>query len=316
MVDFSPRVPRADKIASPLPMPASRARLQLLLAAALFSTGGAAIKAIELTTWQVASFRSGVAALAVALLVPAARRGWSRRTLMVSVTYAATMVLFVAANKMTTSANAIFLQSAAPLYILLAAPWLLRERVTRADIGVMAAVAAGLALVFSGTVSASSTAPSPTLGNVLATLSGVSWAATVMGLRWLANGPEAETAPLATVVLGNFVAFAVCLPFALPVHSASGMDVSLILYLGVIQIGLAYFCVVRGLRGVTAFEASLLLLLEPALNPVWSWLVHGEKPGPFAVAGGLLILAATAARAWHGSRPGRVAQVLPEPMPD
>src|SRR5690606_545490 len=154
-------------------MPASRARLQLLLAAALFSTGGAAIKASAFTSWQVASFRSGIAALALALLVPATRKGWSPRTLAVSVVYAATMVLFVAANKLTTSANAIFLQSAAPLYIMLAAPWLLKERVTRTDVMVMVAVAAGLGLVFTGRVESSATAPNPMLGNVLAILCGV-----------------------------------------------------------------------------------------------------------------------------------------------
>jgi drug/metabolite transporter (DMT)-like permease len=98
------------------------ARLRLLLAAVLFSTGGAAIKAATLTGWQVASFRSGVAALAVWLLVPAARGRWSRRVLAVAAVYAATMVLFVVANKLTTAANTIFLQSTAPLYVLLAGP--------------------------------------------------------------------------------------------------------------------------------------------------------------------------------------------------
>src|SRR5690606_41702053 len=79
---------------------------------------------------------------------------------------------------------------------------------------------------------------------------------------------------------------------------------------------LAYFCVVRGLRAVAAFEASLILLAEPALNPVWSWLVHGEEPGVRVILGGLLILLATAARAWLGTRPGRAAYVRVEPMPD
>lgn len=296
-------------------MVAPRARLQLLLAAALFSTGGAAIKATTLDGWQVASFRSGIAAIALLVLVPTARRGWSSRTFLVSVVYAATMVLFVAANKLTTSANAIFLQSAAPLYILIASPWLLRERVGRADLGVMAAVAAGLALVFTGDAPTSSTAPNPALGNLLATVSGVCWASTVIGLRWLGSGPQGDTAPMATVGLGNLVAFAACLPFALPVAEVRALDVALLAYLGVFQIGLAYFFVVRGLRGVPAFEASLLLLAEPALNPVWSWLVHGERPGVTAVLGGLLILAATAFRAWHGARPGR-ASYAPEPMPD
>ncbi len=288
-------------------MPATISRLQLLAAAALFSTGGAAVKATTLSAWQVAGFRSGIAAVAVMLLVPASRRGWSWRTVAVSMIYATTMVLFVSANKLTTSANAIFLQSAAPLYILLASPWLLRERIARADLGVMAAVALGLALVMLGDAPPALTAPNPALGNLLATISGVCWAGTVMGLRWLNAGPEGATAPLATVALGNLLAFAVCAPMAFPVASVGSMDVALILYLGVFQIGLAYLCLARGLSGVPAFEASLLLLAEPALNPLWSWLVHGERLSTGAVLGGGLILTATAVRAWMGGRAPRAA---------
>lgn len=297
-------------------MSASSARLQLLLAAALFSTGGVAIKATTLASWQVASFRSGVAALSVALLVPASRRGWSWRTLAVGFIYAGTMVLFVVANKLTTAANAIFLQAAAPLYILVLAPILLRERITRADVGVMMAVAAGLALVFSGTVAATETAPNPALGNIFGAAAGVCWAGTVMGLRWLSNTTDSPDAPLATVVVGNSLAFLLCLPLALPVIGGTPLDLGLIVYLGVFQVGLAYFFVVRGIRGVPALEASLLLLLEPALNPVWTWLVHGEEPGRWAAAGGLIILAATGIRAWVSSLPGGRSLTPPEPMPD
>ncbi|HLS47395.1 MAG TPA: hypothetical protein VK012_02685, partial [Gemmatimonadales bacterium] len=100
------------------------ARLRLVLAALLFSTGGAAIKATTLTAWQVAGFRSGVAALVLFLLLPESRRGWSWRTLLVGISYAATLLLFVLANKLTTSANTIFLQSTAPLYILILSPLL------------------------------------------------------------------------------------------------------------------------------------------------------------------------------------------------
>src|SRR5688500_90238 len=119
-------------------------RLQLLGAALLFSTGGAAIKATTLTAWQVAGFRSAVAAAAVFLLVPAARRGWTWHVLPVGVAYAATLVLFVAANKLTTSANAIFLQSTAPLYMLAFGPLLLKELVRRRDLAFMAPVLLGL----------------------------------------------------------------------------------------------------------------------------------------------------------------------------
>jgi len=272
-------------------------RLRIIGAATLFSTGGAAIKAATLTGWQIASFRSGLAAVAVFLLVPAARRGWSWRVALVSVAYAATMVLFVTSNKATTAANAIFLQSTAPLYILLLAPWLLKERANRADYVTMVALAVGLGLVVAGLPPAAATAPNPVLGNALALASGVSWAFTLMGLRWLGSAEGGESATMATVVLGNLLACLLCLPLALPVVDASVTDLAIIGYLGLFQIGLAYVMMTRGLRGVPAVEASMLLLLEPALNPIWAWLVHGERPGTLPLLGGAVIFAAMVVRA-------------------
>jgi DME family drug/metabolite transporter len=286
----APEVPSAG-------VPHAADRLRLAAAAALFSTGGAAIKATTLTAWQVASFRSGVAAVAVLLLVPAARRGFSPRVLLVALAYAATMVLFVASNKTTTAANAIFLQSAAPLYVLVLAPWLLKERATRGDVGVMAIIAAGLALVITGAPATTATAPDPGLGDVLALLSGASWALTLIGLRWLGAAEGGEQATLSTVVAGNAIACLACLPAALPVLGATTTDWAVVGYLGLFQIGLAYYLLTRGMRGVSAFEASVLLLIEPALNPLWAWLVHGERPGLLPIAGGMLILAATLVRA-------------------
>lgn len=275
-------------------------RLRLAAAAVLFSTGGAAIKATALTGWQVACFRSGVAALAVALLVPAARRGWNRRVIGVSAIYAATMVLFVVANKTTTAANAIFLQATAPIYVLALAPWLLRERVTRVDVASMAAVAVGLVLVLQGETTASSTAPNPRLGNALGLASGVCWALTMVGLRWLSSGRAESPAgdgALSTVVGGNVIACLACLPLALPLGDVAPADAAVVGYLGVFQIGLAYLFLTRGIRGVPAVEASMLLLVEPALNPLWAWLLHREAPGLLPTLGGALILASTVARA-------------------
>ena len=279
-----------------------KSRLQLLAAAALFSTGGAAIKATDLSSWQVASFRSGIAALTILLLVPAARRGWTPRAAMVGVTYAATMVLFVVANKLTTAANAIFLQSSAPLYVLLLGPWLLREPVRRRDLLFMAAVGAGLALFFVGTEAPVATAPDPFLGNLVALCSGVAWALTVVGLRWL-GGQEQGEAAFATIAIGNVLAFALCLPLALPVRDAAAADWLTIGYLGVFQIGFAYLFLTSGIRHVPALEASVLLLVEPALNPMWAALLHDEIPSHWSIAGGALILGATLVRTWQGVRP-------------
>jgi drug/metabolite transporter (DMT)-like permease len=268
-------------------------RLELLGAAALFSTAGAAIKAASLTGWQVACFRAGIAAVVVAILVPQSRRGWSARTLLVGAAYAATVTLFVLANKLTTAANVIFIQAASPLVIAAAGPWLIGERLRARDAPVMAALIAGLGLFFLGTPEESGVAADPRLGNVLAAFSCVTVALMMMGLRWLGSG-EGGSAP-AAVVLGNFIAFAVAAPFALPVHP-SPADAAIVGYLGVFQIGIAYTLLLRALRHLSAIEASLLLFVEPVLSPIWAYLVHGERPGAWAIAGGALILAATAAK--------------------
>lgn len=275
--------------------PASRARLQLVAAAALFSTGGAAIKATAMTGWQVACLRSGIAACALALFLPEARRGIRRRTVLVSVAYAATLILFVTANKLTTSANTIFLQATGPLYILLLAPWLLKEPIRGADVAFMAVVGVGMALFFLGTDAPVRTAPAPFQGNLLAACSGLTWAFTLMGLRWM-GADESGGSPARAVLLGNGLAFLVTLPMAWPFTGTAPADWAVVAYLGVFQIALAYAFVTRAVGRLPALEISIILLIEPALNPVWAWMVHGERPGPWALGGGALILGATAIR--------------------
>jgi drug/metabolite transporter, DME family len=277
-------------------------RLLLVAAAVLFSTGGAAIKWTRLTAWQVAGLRSLIAAAALLVFLPEARRHWSRRNWTVGVAYAFTLVLFVTANKLTTAANAIFLQATAPLYILLAAPWLLREHIRREDIPFMLAVAGGMAAFFAGGDLPVASAPNPPAGNVAAAVSGVTYALTVMGLRAVARAEPRAT--LNIVVSGNLAAAAMCLPFGWPIIGAVAFDWATLVWLGVFQIGLAYWCLSNGVRHVTALEASLLLLAEPVLNPVWAWLAQGERPGRWALAGGALIVAATTVRAVRApSRP-------------
>jgi DME family drug/metabolite transporter len=266
-------------------------RLEVLAAAALFSSGGAVIKAVHLAGWQVASFRSAVAAVALFALMREVRRRPTLKVLAVGVAYAATLILFVLANKLTTSASAIYLQSTAPLYVLLLSPWLLRERIRGRDVAFMAVLAAGLGLFFVGFDPVSATAPNPKLGNLLATASGLTWALTVMGLRQLGRGGEAWGP--ASAFWGNVFAALLCLPLALPLAASRPTDWALVAFLGLFQIAVAYLFLIRGLVRVRAFEASLLLLLEPVLNPIWSWLVHGERPGVWSIAGAAVILVAT-----------------------
>ena len=281
----------------------TRARLQVLAAALLFSTGGAAIKAVGLSGWQVACFRSGVAALMLLVLVPAARRIFDRRVVAVGVAYAATMVCYVLANRLTTAANTIFLQSAAPLYILLLAPWLLGERLRRRDLVLMAVMAAGLAPFFLTRDVPSATAPAPLVGSLLAGAAGVCWAFVVVGLRAFGRREGGGGVALAAVAAGNVIACLSAMPLALPVSAGNSGDWGIVLYLGTVQIGLAYLFLTSGVRRLAALETSLLLLVEPVFNPVWAWWLHGEQPSAWAMAGGGLILGATVASLLLGRRP-------------
>ena len=272
---------------------AFESRLLLVLTALLFSSGGAAIKLTSLSSWQVSAFRSAIGAATLFLLLPQTRRNWSGKVLAAALSYAGTLVLFVLANKLTTSANAIFLQSTAPIYVVLLSPWMLQERVNRRDIFVMLAIAIGLFLFFASPEQASRTAPDPFHGNIIAAFSGITWALTLISLRALARKGETGGAAQATAAWGNVFACLICLPLAVPVHSSTSVDWLVVSFLGIFGIGFAYICLTRGIRHVPAIESATILLLEPALNPLWSWLVHGERPGVFPLCGGALILGAT-----------------------
>src|SRR5262245_32019043 len=208
--------------------PAPSARLLLLAGATLMSTGGAAIKLCGLTGWQVAGFRSGVAALALLWFVPVRWQEIDRRALLTGAGYAATMILFVLANKLTTAANTIFLQSTAPLYILLLAPWLLGEPTRRRDLVVMGAMALGLGLFFVGEQPSFASAPEPLRGNLIAAFAGVAWALTVMGLRWVSRDPTGSVGPM--LVTGNVLAFLICLAPALPIQPSTAVDWLVVIY--------------------------------------------------------------------------------------
>ena len=278
-----------------------RARLYLLATAVLFSTGGVAIKACSLGSWQVAGLRSAFAVAALLAVVPSARARWTLPVVAVGASQAATMLLFVSSTKLTTAANAIFLQSTAPLYVLLLSPLLLRERVRSADVVFLGAFVAGLSLIVLGEAAPSVTAPDPALGNWLAVGSGVAWACTVMSYRWAARDPAVFGAAW---IAGNVITALVALPLGWPIAGATTVDWTIVAFLGVFQIGVAYALLAVGMREVPALEASLLMLLEPVLNPVWTWLVHDERPGPTALAGGAIVLGTIAARAvFERSRP-------------
>ena len=281
-------------------------RLKVAVAAVLFSTGGAAIKGVAFGAWQVAALRATLALLTILILLPESRRGWTRRTALVGLAYAATTLLYVQANKHTTAASAIFLQSTSPLFILLLAPRLLGEHATRRDVVQMSVMGAGMVLFFLGHDAASATAPSPLLGNAMAATCALTWALTVIGYRWLVQtrgGGSVATAAAS----GNLTAASIAVVAAWPFAAGHPQDWAAVTFLGVCQLGLAYAFLARAVPHLRAIEVSLFLAVEPVLNPIWAWLVHGERPGAPTLLGGALILGATVLRSVMDARvPARV----------
>lgn len=276
-------------------------RLQVFAAAVLFSTGGAGIKAAAFTGLQVSALRSGIAAL-ILLVLLRRRVVLTPAMLATGVVYAATVTLFVLSTKLTTAANAIFLQSTAPLYLLLLSPLILRERFRGRDLGFLLGVAAGLALCVIGQPEPTTTAPNPVGGNLLAVVCSITWALTLLGLRYVQRNEARTSVGLSAVMLGNLFASVAAWPFAWPLPAASAAEWATIAYLGICQISLAYVFLTAAMRVLPALDVSLLLLIEPVLNPIWTWLIRSERPGVYTIIGGAIIIAATAIKSVYDAR--------------
>lgn len=279
-----------------------RPATRLLLTGALFACGGTLLKLCEFPSLQRAGCRAAIAALTIFVLLPEARRLPNLRILRLWPAYFGATVLYVIANAMTTAANAIFLQSAAPLWLVLLGPLLLRERPTRADLLTLLGVGAGMTLFFVAPAQALATAPEPRLGDLFAIASGVAYALLLLGMRWLSRAGTGEQC--AAIAWGNLltapVAIALMPAFDQTPIAGSAQDWLVIGCLGVFQVGLAYALLVRAIPHVPAMRASLIMMIEPALNSAFAWLVHDERPHPLALGGGVLILASVAAASWLG----------------
>ena len=147
---------------------------------------------------------------------------------------------------------------------------------------------------------ATATAPDPATGNVLGILCSLTWAFTLIGFRWIERGQQGTA--LSAVVAGNVIAFAVGLAALVPLPSVSPMDWAALVYLGVFQIGLAYVLLTSAVGHLPTLHMSLLLLIEPVLNPLWAWLLNGEQPGALTLGGGAIIVGAAAAHAVYDAR--------------
>jgi drug/metabolite transporter (DMT)-like permease len=257
-------------------------------AAVLWSSGGLFIKLAPMPALAVACGRSLVAAVFYLLVLRPDLRAARVTT---ALAYAGCIVTFVSATRLTTAANAIFLQYTGPAYVLLLSPFLLGEKLRPLDLLCVALSLAGMSLFFIGKVESGQA-----LGNALGAVSGVFFAFTVVLLRRDARGGRGDALP--STALGNLIAAGATLPWALGSlpAAATPRGAGVLLYLGIVQLGVAYLLFMRGVRKVPAAEASLISMLEPVLNPVWVLIGTGERPGGWAIAGGAVVVGAVVLR--------------------
>jgi len=265
--------------------------LFVVLAVTLWSTGGLLIKITSVSGFEVNLGRCFFAAITIALLTRFRAIKADRFTLLASVFYVGALSFYAVANKYTTAANAIFLQYTAPVYILVFAPFVLKERFRVSDLLTVIVCLGGMTLFFVDSAPASNLSPqSQLIGNILGLCSGVSLGGYILLLR---HPRSLNQNPAASVFYGNLFAIAAMVPFVAAAPSSwTGKDVLAVVLLGVFQIGLAYYLFTYGVtHGVRSLDASIIGFIEPLLNPLWVFLFVGERPSAWAIGGGVIIIA-------------------------
>lgn len=270
-------------------MEEKKAIICLFLTALLWSAGGVLIKLVDWHPMAIAGGRSFIAAIVIWVAFRKESLSFSKPQWIGAIAYCGCVSCFVMATKMTTAANAILLQYTAPVFVALLGTWLLNEKTTRRDWLTIFIVLGGMIFFFIDKVSAGSM-----LGNIIAVLSGISFAIFIVYMRMQKN-----SSPYGSVLIGNLLTFGISL-FFWSNTSLAYTNVLGILLLGFFQLGLAYILYSYAIRHVPALKATLITSIEPILNPIWVFLLIGEQPGFYAMIGGSMVLAAIILRYWTG----------------
>ena len=279
--------------------------LYVLAAALLWSTGGLFIKWTTLAGLELSFWRSLFAIFTVALFTRREGFGMNRITAVASCLYAVLLILFVLATKTTTAANAIFLQYTAPVYLLILEPIVYKEKFRSRDLTTVAVCLGGMALFFVGQLR-----PQDIAGNMMALASGLCFAIYFLLLRH----PRArEVNRASSVIYGNTLAVIMTAPWGLAtLASVTGHDLAGVAYLGIVQLGISYTLFTTGMaRGVRSLDAGIICYVEPVLNPVWVFLLLGERPSKWALLGGLIIIVAVICHMLLDAHNKRKANSLP-----
>lgn len=253
----------------------------LVLTSILWSFSGVCTKFISWNGFAVAGTRGLIAALLLLIVNRRPRLPRSGFQVAAIFSYVGLVVLLILSTKLTTAANAILLQYTAPIYSAILGYFVLKEPVTRHDITVIVLVLIGLAVfLYDGL------ADGRMAGNLIALLSGVCYGAMNVFMRKCD-----KDAPADNIFWGNLLAFVLMLPF-MGRPEITAVNIGIILFMGIFQLGLAYILYSIAIPHVPALEATIITVLEPILNPVWVMLFYGEKPGIRTIIGGAIVLLA------------------------
>ena len=270
----------------------------MLITAVLWSTSGLVIKLVDWNPVAITGSRSLIAAILLIVVtkrlrLPSSRAGWAA-----VVSYTLTMLTFVVANKLTTSANAIFLQYLAPAFVAVLGIYLLKEKLRLADWLILAGVMCGMVLFFLDRIG-----PGETAGNIISVVSGFFLALFIVFMRLDAvRSGGGDGRPIDNMICGHLLAACVSVPFVIASPLPDLGSIAGVLFLGLVQIGISSLFFAYGVARITAFSVSIITPLEPVMNPVWVYLIIGELPSVFAAMGGVLIVVLVTVRSLVAAR--------------
>ena len=267
-------------------MKSSTSYILLITAALMWSLGGIFIKLVDLNPMGIAGIRSLGAAVVLLIYIKKPRLYWNRYFLTGVLAYTAMVVLYVLSIRLTTAANAIFLEFTAPIYVVAFSYLLLNERINRFDILTMVIIFLGMGLFFMDELTFYGF-----WGNIMALVAGVCLALVTVLIR-----KEKESA-FEIVFYGNVLTAIICFTFIIEgLSNSTQLDWLIIFGLGIFQLGIPYILYTTALKYVSALDAILVGMLEPILNPIWVYIFIGEAMGEWAFIGGALVIIGTLGR--------------------
>lgn len=252
----------------------------IVLASLVWSFAGVLSKWAPWSAYSIIGARALFTAVFFGFVRKSFKPSFSKGNLLGAFAVASTSILFIMANKMTSAANAIVLQYAMPVVVILGY-WVFRgQKPGRLDIAASLCVLAGVALCFMGGLGRGAF-----WGDTVALISAFTYALVFFAARMPGADPADYT------YLGNLAAslFLLYIPFD------SGFTLSPSALLAVLLMGLClsfgYFFFTAGMRaGIHPVTASILSNVEPVMNPLWAFVFLGENPGVVSLMGVALVL--------------------------